>query len=268
MKNKIDMIHQQSSFIEHLRKKTNNFINTLPKEQIKTILISGSLARGDYCPGNEGGMIDLVIMVKDKNNFNADKILGPDIDSEIPFHCVEKKIDGEIIDFEIDICPFISANDFEKLGEEKKFSLLEGDILYDEKSAFKNELEKIERIKEKEINLFFKQAFCQSKSFINNYITDKWIRRDAYIQLNANLYSAVELAVRCLYYINNSYAAPANRLFYYTYTLENLPENYEKLMNTLLTVNADSKSDFLERKKLFGSCFLAFLEKYFTTKFL
>lgn len=50
MKNKEFIIEQQKYFIQDLKNKTINFINTIDKSEIETILLSGSVSRGDFFP--------------------------------------------------------------------------------------------------------------------------------------------------------------------------------------------------------------------------
>ena len=64
MKNKEFIIEQQKDFIQGLKNKTIDFINKIDKSEIETILLSGSVFRGDYFPGKFDGMVDLIVMKK------------------------------------------------------------------------------------------------------------------------------------------------------------------------------------------------------------
>lgn len=50
MKDKKAIILQQKDFIDGLRKKIQEFVASIDKTESETILLSGSLARGDYFP--------------------------------------------------------------------------------------------------------------------------------------------------------------------------------------------------------------------------
>lgn len=86
-----------------------------------------------------------------------------------------------------------------------------------------------------------------------------WKSRNAFSQLHQNLNSAIMLAVRCLYYKNGSYVPPENRILYYSYSLEKLPENYKFLLSSLFQQQIDSYSDYERREKLFKNEFMKFL---------
>lgn len=51
MKNLNEMKARQKDFVGHLRGLTEKYVAGLEKEKIQTILLSGSVARGDYFPG-------------------------------------------------------------------------------------------------------------------------------------------------------------------------------------------------------------------------
>ena len=259
MKKLNEMKMQQKDFVAHLRVLTEKYISSLEKSKIQTILLSGSVARGDYFPGKLGGYVDLIVMTKELD-FDKNLVFGKDIEPEIPYHCVETFIDGEKIGFEIDIRPFVSVQQFKTFDEPKKWSILESKILYDENDLFSNELNKIEILKKTELKSHLEKTIFEIEQFIGEYVCDKWLRRAAYVQLHENLNKALELGIRCLYYINGSYAAPDNRLSYYTYSFEKLPKNYERMMKMLMKQNISSRRDFFRRKKLFEQGFLNWLK--------
>lgn len=47
-----------------MREIASDFFSQVDKTCIQTVLLSGSVARGDFSPGKYGGMIDLVVMKK------------------------------------------------------------------------------------------------------------------------------------------------------------------------------------------------------------
>ena len=60
MKNKEFIIEQQKDFIQGLKNKTIDFINKIDKSEIETILLSGSVSRGDYFPGKFDGIVRFI----------------------------------------------------------------------------------------------------------------------------------------------------------------------------------------------------------------
>lgn len=259
MKNLNEMKRRQKDFIGHLYALTEKYVSSLEKSKIQTILLSGSVARGDYFPGKFGGYVDLIVMTKEPN-FNKTSVFGKNIEPEIPYHCVETFIDGKKIGFEIDIHPFVSVQEFKTFDEPRKWSILESRILYDENNLFLKELNEIESLKKTELKSYFEKTIFEIEQFIGEYVCDKWLRRAAYVQLHENLNKAIELGIRCLYYINESYAVPDNRLSYYTYSFEKLPKNYGRMMKMLMKQYISSRRDFFRRKELFEKEFLNWLK--------
>ena len=50
MKDKEAIIEQQKDFIKNLRDRTADYINSIDKTEIETILLSGSVSRADFFP--------------------------------------------------------------------------------------------------------------------------------------------------------------------------------------------------------------------------
>ena len=48
IKSKEVIIEQQKDFIQDIKNKTSEFINSVDKAEIETILLSGSVSRGDF----------------------------------------------------------------------------------------------------------------------------------------------------------------------------------------------------------------------------
>jgi hypothetical protein len=71
-----EMVERQREYIQKMRNHTNSYINYIDKNEIETILLSGSVSRGDYCTGEKGGMIDLIVMKKEGSKITAEEIFG------------------------------------------------------------------------------------------------------------------------------------------------------------------------------------------------
>ena len=53
MKSKEVIIEQQKDFIQDIKNKTSEFINSVDKAEIETIILSGSVSRGDFFPAKK-----------------------------------------------------------------------------------------------------------------------------------------------------------------------------------------------------------------------
>jgi hypothetical protein len=236
-----------------MKKHADDFVNSTDKKEIETILLSGSVSRGDYCPDKNGGMIDLIVMKKKGSKVTVEEVFGKNEDPYIPFHCI--RWNGEW--FEILFTEFIDCSVFKEFNEAGKFSVLESKILYDPNKKYKSELKIIEKFAKEEQ----KRKLEETKGYLK-YIVGKEVRweiRKAYPNMHNNLNSAIQLGINCLYYLNKKYAPAEDRKLYYTYELEKLPNDYENLMIELLKQKIDSKKDYARRRKLFMEQFLPIL---------
>ena len=136
MQDKNSIIKQQKNFINNLNKNTKIFIETIDKTEIETILLSGSVARGDYFPGKIDGMIDLIIMKKNGSTLKAENVFGKNQKPHIPYHCVQY---GDVW-FQILFTDFVMTQDFAKLEEPRKFSFIESEILFDKNDLYSKEI--------------------------------------------------------------------------------------------------------------------------------
>jgi hypothetical protein len=239
------MVERQKDYIQKMRDHANNFINSLDKNKIETILLSGSVSRGDYCPGKNGGMIDLIVMKKEGTKITPEELFGKDEDPFIPYHCI--RWNGEW--FAILFTDFVDCNTFEKFNEPRKFSVMESKILYDPNEKYKNGFKKIKEYVEKDLEGKLKETLGYLKYIIGK--EKRWEIREAYPHMHNNLNIAIELGICCLYYFNGKYAPADDRKLYYSYELEKLPKNYDELLVKLFEQKIDSKEDYERRKKLF-----------------
>lgn len=127
---------EQHELIENLKTATKKYVSQLYKEGIQTILLNGSIKRGDFCTQHLGGYVDLVVMVKDEKIFNWKKTFGEAEEEFYIYHCVRKEIDGLKVGFQIEKRPFETLDYFETLDENRRWAHLESEILYDEDDLF------------------------------------------------------------------------------------------------------------------------------------
>jgi hypothetical protein len=248
-----EMYAKNKDNIKRLITHTNNYLKIIDKNNIETILLSGSVIRGDYYYEPLKGCIDLTVMIKENTNVTAEEIFGKDEIPPIPYHCV--LWNGEY--FQIAFHEFIDSERFINLPEPKKYALMESKILYDINKKYKTESVKIKKVAKDEQ----KQLLSKTKSYINYIVgkNAKWDKRQAYSTMHQNLNFAIQLGIKCLYYKNNKYAPADDRLLYYTFELEKLPSNYEKLMEELSKQKYNSKTDYERREKLFKEEFMSIM---------
>jgi len=245
-----EMVEKQKSYIHEMKVHANKYINFLDKKDIETILLSGSVSRGDYCPGPKGGAIDLIVMKKIDSKITGDELFGKIENINVPYRWI--KWNGEQL--QIFFVEFINCKLFSELNEPRKFSVMESQILYDPNSLYKNELEQIKIYVEEEL----KNKLINTLGYLKYIIgkDSRWEIREAYPHMHNNLNIAIELGICCLYYLNGKYAPADDRKLYYTYDLEKLPKNYDKLLENIFEQKINSKKDYERRKGIFLDEFL------------
>jgi len=248
-----EMVEQQKDYVQKMRDHTNDYLNSIDKNEIETILLSGSVSRGDYCPGKNGGMIDLIVMKKEGSKITVEEMFGKNEHPFIPYHCI--RWNGEW--FEILFTDFINLNRFKEFNEPRKFSVMESKILYDPNEKYKNEFETIKNFVDEELKNKLKDTLGYIKYIIGK--EERWEIREAYPHMHNNLNKAIELGICCLYYFNGKYSPADDRKLYYTYELEKIPNNYEKLLEKLFEQKINSKEDYERRKRLFEDEFIGIM---------
>ncbi len=257
MRTKENIIDSQRDFIAGLKDNIDDFMSHVDKSEIETILLSGSIARGDYFPGEMGGMVDLIVMKKSGSSCTAESVFGKDLEPEIPFHCVKY---NEIW-YEILFTDCITLDLFMDMEEARKFSILESQILYDPDDSFKDELKIIYPFVRKDLQAKLNDSLGYIYYLLSGYKKDRWYRREAFIQMHENLTTAIRAGIRCLFYINGFYAPADDRAIYYSHSLPDVPKEYGQLMNQILSVTPDSEDDYFRRESIFLEKFVRFIEE-------
>jgi hypothetical protein len=244
---------RQKDTVAEARAAAEVFTAGIPKKELETILLTGSVARGDYYPGELGGMIDLTILKKKGSPVTAEALLGPNEDPDIPYHCVFRKDHW----FAVLLIEGMDSRGFKLLDEPRKFAFLESSVLWEEEgSPYSRELSAIQTLTAEETSHMADRALREIAYLLSDYKTDRWTRREAYLQLHMNLNKAVDTGIRCLYYRNGRYAAAEDRRLYYSYDLPVKPDGYEELIIELFHQQIDSLEDYQRRERLFRESFL------------
>jgi hypothetical protein len=257
MKNKNDIIKKQAAYINNLCVDTNKFVQSIDKKDIQTILLSGSVARGDFNPGKYGGMIDLTVMKKSGSITSAESLFGKDEEPDIPYHCITVNN----IHYQILFLDYVDYNVFQTFEEPRKFAFLESQILWDQDNKYHKELELIEKYAKVDQYKKLNNCLHYIDHLISDYKVDRWYRRAAFCQMHDNLNTCIRLILNCLYYINNLYAPAEDRKLYYSFTLEKLPKNYEESIIELYKQTITSEADYNRREAIFKNLLLDFINK-------
>jgi hypothetical protein len=254
---KTNIVSKQATFISNLINDTNNYINSLDKTNIQTILLSGSISRGDYYPGKFGGMIDLTVMKIPGSTITAESIFGPNEEPDIPFHCITISNTH----YQILFLDFVDFKVFQNFDEPRKFALLESQILYDKDNKYKNELETIIKFSQIEQYKLLNNCIGYISYLLSDYKKDRWHRREAYCQMHENLNTSIRLIIQSIYYLNNKYAPAEDRRLYYSYTLNKKPNNYEEIVNEVYKQLITSEDDYYRRESIFNKVLLEYVLK-------
>ncbi len=257
MKKYRQMTDEQKDFIRECIVKANEFLADTDLSEIAAVLLSGSVARGDFNPGRFGGMTDLTVIKQKNSTLSAEEIFGKDEDPPIPYHCVRRK--GQW--FSIAFHSYIDETVFRSFDEAKKFAFCESRLLWQAQGAYSAELEAIAAVAQTEQRQYKANSVGYIHYLLSEYKCDRWLRRDAYPQLHENLSTAIRQAIMCLYYINKKYAAAEDRRLYYSYDLALLPQNYDTLVAGLLKADIDSAANYRRRSTLFHDELLRFVER-------
>jgi len=248
---------KQKIFIQNQIEITEEFIRTKLSnvEEIKSVLLSGSVARGTFMPGKFGGAIDLTLIVDDILTFDKEKYLGKmeELRPEYLIRVNENYFQFVFYDNE-------KLNNFRNLSEAKKYALLESKIILDKNNEYSKILQnQIIKIKETEIIDNLKKTNDYIHYLLSEYKVDRWKKRNAVIQLHSNLNKAVECYIKCLFYKNGFYSPAEDRDLYFSFNLTNLPNDYKKNINEVFKIFDFDIKNYERREKIFKEQLLVFL---------
>ena len=254
---------KQSPFINSQINATQSFSSSIDKSQIETIMLSGSVARGDYFAGSMGGMIDLIVLKTPHSSVTADALFGPNEEPTIPYHCIRR----EGIWYSILLLGFFTVEDFCKLPEARKYSLFESIVLYERSNLYSKLEPVLRKAAETEWKELFQSSFFDLNYYLSEYKVDRWKRRGEVGQLRLNLNEAVKCGIKCVYYLNDQYAPANDRILYYSYELARQPNDYEEIMYGLVTQKTDSIAEYEQLEMTFREKVVEFLHESGQKKF-
>jgi hypothetical protein len=225
MKTLEEIISEQTMEVDTYRKVAKRAVEhfCLREKAILGVLLAGSTARGDARKGPFGFMIDIIVVVNDRNIINLEQVFGPDVEPYLPYHCVSFEDTG----LQIELSTVRELGSIRQKDESEIFAKQEAIILLD-RTGFLEEW--------KTTAFLISQADMKRRSLMNyfrfQYLTDlyhqeKWSHREAWIQLAQNGNEACEYYCSFLYCINGCFIPRKDWLVYLTYSLDKRPPEHQ-----------------------------------------
>jgi hypothetical protein len=202
-----------------------------PCKYIAGAMLGGSVSRGDARKGPVGLMIDLIIIVENRDDIDLKEIFGPDTEPNIPYHCVPV----EDIGLQIELTTTKELEDIRSRSESEIFARLESDIVFD-RAGYLQEWKKMsftiadDQKKNRALKQYFRYQYLTGE-----YRYEKWSFRNAWIQLALIACEAIECYCNFLYCINGWFIPRKDWLAYFTYELSEKIPNHEHIMEMLFT---------------------------------
>jgi hypothetical protein len=254
---KSEIVELRASDISLIRKRADSFVESIQKENLSAILMSGSVARGDFFPGRLGGMTDLTVFKKPGSSATAEGLFGRNEDPDIPYHCVHRKGDW----YQIWFIEMLNAEGYRRLPEARKYALNESVLLWEDDDSYSQATSDFSKIAAEETRVAFGARLNGISYLLSEYKVDRWHRRNEPGQLHFNLNVAIDIAIGCLYNLNGKYTPAPDRALYYSYELDKQPPSYEELLQGLMAIKLDSMANYEGREQLFRAEFLKFLSE-------
>lgn len=247
---------RQAPFVDGCRRRALAFAATLPAAGIQGVLLSGSVARGDYYPGDLGGMVDLTVFPVPGAYRDPSTVLGPDEEPSIPFHCVTHQGQG----YQVRWMPPPGPGDLSAMDEALAFSLMESTVLVETDGFWTRRRAALATAALPLLAERKARDLGYARYLTNPYKVDRWRRRGETFQLHLNLSRALDLCLACLYRANGSFPPAEDRRMYYSVDLAALPPDWPGLATSLWASSPDSLADYGRRESLFTDVLLPWFD--------
>jgi hypothetical protein len=234
MKSLGEMLTEQSDKVAEYRSVARKVTaeHLAPQQAVLGVLLTGSVARGDARKRPFGLYIDLEVVVNNRTDINLVEILGPSIEPYIPKHCVV--VDNAAIALEI--VTMNELNNVRSFYESVIFAKQESMILFDRNGLLSKWKQETFTLSEDDIKNRALQQYFRFDYLTNEYRTEKWTHREAWVQMTQNGNEAVECYCNFIYCINGWFIPRKDWLVYFTYDLKTKVPNHNNLMNELYSV--------------------------------
>ena len=137
--------------IRLIRQRADAYVRSIDPEELVAILLSGSVARGDFFPGKLGGMTDLTVFKKAGSRLTAEELFGKNEDPDIPYDCVKREGDW----YEIWFTKMLNVDGCKLLPEARKYALHESILLWQRDDSYSKADSEFKRIAAEEIKAAF-----------------------------------------------------------------------------------------------------------------
>lgn len=257
------MALEQKTEVEELKSLLNPIIESKirPNEKIKGALLTGSVARGDARIGPFGIMIDITLIVENKDDISLNVIFGNNEEPFIPYHCVTIQ---DKIGLAVEVIEIEKLFNIRNQPESVVFAYNESIIIDDKEEILKKWKDKYFKITDEQIKNRSTQNYFRFSYLTDHYHFEKWTYREAYIQVAQNFREAGECYCAFLYCINGSFIPRKDWLAYLTFELNFLPEKHELYMRELYDIKPEK--EFLEQKRLILNKVQKWMEDYCKNK--
>ncbi len=238
MKYLSEVVKEQKREVAELRSIVESICceKIVPNESIRGALLTGSVARGDARVGPHGVLIDIALLVGDKQRIALDAIFGVDEKPSIPFHCV---MITETVGLQIQTLGKDDLLGIRDMPEATIFAMYESQIIDDKDSLLRNWKDTNFHITPQEMKSRAMRHFHRFSYLTGDYRFEKWSRRGAWTQIAQNHNEAAECYCSFLHCINGRFIPRKDWIAYLTYELLTKPEKHEQYMSQLYETHLD-----------------------------
>ncbi len=228
MKKLQEVLQQQHTEVSEYRKIATDAVSQFcePNSAIVGALLGGSAARGDARRGPFGFMIDLIVVAEDKNAISLEEVFGPDMEPDIPFHCIP--YEGTAL--QIEMTTLEELKSIRIRSEAEIFAKQETIVLLDKTGRLEEWKRTAFLISTVEMRNRALRNFFRFQYLTDAYHQEKWAHHEAWIQIAQNANEACECYCSFLYSINGWFIPRKDWLVYFTYNLKDKPPEHEQLI--------------------------------------
>jgi hypothetical protein len=232
MKRFPQMLAEQASTVEHLRKVATEFIvsKLMGNDQIVGALLTGSVARGDARNSPWGLYIDVAVVLKDDGKIDLDAAFGKNQEPYIPKHCINLY---DKIGVAIEVTRLQDLLEIRTMPESSIFAKNESIVIFDPHNRLAQWKNEAFALSEDQIKPRALQQYFRLDYLINDYRMEKWMYREAFMQIAQNFNEACECYLMFLYCINGFFVPRKDWLAYLSLELELKPDQHETHLETL-----------------------------------
>ncbi len=229
-----EFVKEQIPEVAELKRRTVDRVRAAQASLPSTIsiLLTGSVARGDARVGPFGTYADIMLVGPDLSGFDVGAVFGPDEEPELPFHCVLLDPDFGIA---FQTSTLVELERRATSSDPAAFALCESEIIQDPGDAVAELIRQlqaipIDRAKERSLQHFYRHGYL-----IGEYRYEKWANRGAWPQIAQLHNEANECFLSFLHCIQGTYVPRKDWLVYLSYELSEKPDGFADIVTELYT---------------------------------